>query len=242
MTKTLELNGPTRKTLASQLDRLDSILDGLSEGLTDAVASAVREAVGLAVQEAVQAVLTELLTNPALREQLQRPAASEAAPPDGPANKHGGGWPTTACVLRCWWPWPTWPAPPCPPRRAAATMAPGLSPVGPGARCGGRCPHRASAAPKCGLEGDSNTGGARLGPDAALRLAGQPPGRMSPRRISPSRSTAAAAPSGRLGPSLTAASAVSAKHPRAACGALPSGLQRRRRCGLRAAPATTSFL
>jgi hypothetical protein len=51
----------------------------------------VREAVGLAVQEAVQAVLAELLTNPALREQLQGPAASEPAAPDGPANKHGGG-------------------------------------------------------------------------------------------------------------------------------------------------------
>jgi hypothetical protein len=91
MTKTLEMNGPTRKTLASQLDRLDSILDGLSEGLNDAVASAVREAVGLAVQEAVQAVLTELLNNPDLRDQLQRPAAAQPAAPDGPANKEGGG-------------------------------------------------------------------------------------------------------------------------------------------------------
>ena len=92
MTKTLEMNGTTRKTLASQLDRLDSILDGLSEGLSDAVASAVREAVGLAVQEAVQAVLTELLTNPALRDQLQRPAEAESAPPDDlAANKQGGG-------------------------------------------------------------------------------------------------------------------------------------------------------
>jgi hypothetical protein len=91
MTQTLEMNGPTRKTLASQLDRLDSILDGLSEGLNDAVSAAVREAVGLAVQEAVQAVLTELLTNPLLREQLQGPAAAEAAPPDGPANRSGGG-------------------------------------------------------------------------------------------------------------------------------------------------------
>jgi hypothetical protein len=90
MTKTIEMNGPTRKTLASQIDRLDSILDGLSEGLDQAVAQTVREAVGLAVEEAVQAVLTEPLTNPALREQLQRPAASESAPPDGPANKNGG--------------------------------------------------------------------------------------------------------------------------------------------------------
>src|SRR6516162_6857087 len=91
MTKTLEMNGTTRKTLASQLDRLDSILDGLREGLNDAVASAVREAVGLAVQEAVQAVLTELLTNPALRGQLPRPAEAESAPPEDPANKQGGG-------------------------------------------------------------------------------------------------------------------------------------------------------
>jgi hypothetical protein len=90
MTKTLEMNGTTRKTLASQLDRLDSILDGLSDGLDQAVAQAVREAVGLAVQEAVQAVLTELLTNPALREQLQGPAAPQPAAPDGPANKDGG--------------------------------------------------------------------------------------------------------------------------------------------------------
>ena len=36
-------------------------------------------------------MLTELLTNPALREQLQKAAAPEAAPPDGPANKEGGG-------------------------------------------------------------------------------------------------------------------------------------------------------
>jgi hypothetical protein len=91
MTNTMQMNGPTRKTLASQIDRLDSILDGLSEGLDQAVAQAVREAVGLAVQEAVQAVLTELLTNPLLREQLQGPAAAQPAAPDEPANKHGGG-------------------------------------------------------------------------------------------------------------------------------------------------------
>jgi hypothetical protein len=89
MTKTLEMNGTTRKTLASQLDRLDSILDGLSEGLSDAVASAVREAVGLAVQEAVQAVLTELLTNPGMREQLQK-AASPTPPPPAERTPAGG--------------------------------------------------------------------------------------------------------------------------------------------------------
>jgi hypothetical protein len=89
--KTLEMNGTARKTLASQLDRLDGILDGLSEGLNQAVAQAVREAVGLAVQVAVQAVLAEVLTNPLLREQLQRPAEAESDPPEDPANKQGGG-------------------------------------------------------------------------------------------------------------------------------------------------------
>jgi hypothetical protein len=101
MSKTLETNGQTRKTLASQLDRLDGILDGLSEGLDQAVAQAVREAVGLAVREAVQAVLAELLTNPLLREQLQGPATSQPGPPDGPANKNGGGKGRLATLCSC---------------------------------------------------------------------------------------------------------------------------------------------
>src|SRR5262249_50668272 len=58
-------NGQVRKTLASQLDRLDSILDALSDGLNEAVATAVegaveravRQAVGQAVKETMQAVL-----------------------------------------------------------------------------------------------------------------------------------------------------------------------------------------
>jgi hypothetical protein len=91
MTKTMEMNGPARKTLASQLDRLDSILGGLSDGLNDAVAQAVREAVGLAVREAVQAVLTELLTNPELREQLQKAAPPDSPPPAEHAPEGGGG-------------------------------------------------------------------------------------------------------------------------------------------------------
>src|SRR6516164_7339220 len=91
MTNTMQMNGSARKTLASQLDRLDSILDGLSEGLSDAVASAVREAVGLAVREAVQAVLAELLTNPALREQLQKAAPPDAPPPAERTPEGGRG-------------------------------------------------------------------------------------------------------------------------------------------------------
>ena len=64
MTTTMS-NGQTRKTLASQLDRLDAILDGLSVGLNEAVATAVegaveravRQAVGEAVKETLQAVI-----------------------------------------------------------------------------------------------------------------------------------------------------------------------------------------
>ncbi len=69
------IHGQERKTLASQLDRLDGILDGLDSAL----AGAVQEAVSMAVKEAVQAVLSEVLTNRELQEQLQQ--ASQPAPP-----------------------------------------------------------------------------------------------------------------------------------------------------------------
>jgi hypothetical protein len=69
-------NGQQRKSLASQIDRLDAILDGLSDGLNDAVAAAVQEAVGIAVREAVKAVLTEVLSNPAFLARIR--AASPA--------------------------------------------------------------------------------------------------------------------------------------------------------------------
>jgi hypothetical protein len=74
-------NGQERKTLASQIDRLDTILDGLSEALSESVATAVQEAVSLAVKEAVQTVLTEVLTNPELRDLLQPPTPPPPAPP-----------------------------------------------------------------------------------------------------------------------------------------------------------------
>lgn len=53
------LNGRMKKTLAFQLDRLDSILDGLAEALNGAVADAVKETVGDAAREAVQVALDE---------------------------------------------------------------------------------------------------------------------------------------------------------------------------------------
>src|SRR5262245_59023317 len=71
---TTTTNGQERKTLASQLDRLDSMLDGLSDALNGAVATAVegaveravRQAVGAAVRETLQAVITEVVSNPDL--------------------------------------------------------------------------------------------------------------------------------------------------------------------------------
>jgi hypothetical protein len=89
---TTTTNGQVRKTLASQLDRLDSILDGLSDALNGAVASAVegaveravRLAVGQAVQETLQAVLAEVLTNPDLLAAFR--GAAPAAPPETPTS------------------------------------------------------------------------------------------------------------------------------------------------------------
>ena len=74
-------NGQERKTLASQIDRLDSILDGLGDALSESVSTAVQKAVSLAVKEAVQTVLTEILTNPDLRDHLQPPTPPPPAPP-----------------------------------------------------------------------------------------------------------------------------------------------------------------
>ena len=91
MNPTTNPNGQ-RKSLASQIDRLDTMLDGLADGLNDAVAQAVKGAVALAVKEAVQAVLTEVLTNPAVLAKLQaatRAAQSEQAD-DAPTPKGPG--------------------------------------------------------------------------------------------------------------------------------------------------------
>lgn len=73
MSTTIESNGrPTvqRKSLASQLDRLDGIIDTLGDGLNTAIADAVKDAVTVAVQQAVKAVLREVLTRPELLRSL----------------------------------------------------------------------------------------------------------------------------------------------------------------------------
>jgi hypothetical protein len=80
-TTTTVTNGRVRKSLAEQIDRLDSILDGLSEVLQGAVSEAVTEAVGLAVKEAVRCVLAEVLTSPEFLERLRQVAAGSNPTP-----------------------------------------------------------------------------------------------------------------------------------------------------------------
>jgi hypothetical protein len=113
-------NGQERKTLASQIDRLHSILDGLSDNLNEAVATAVEgaveRAVKLAVSEAVKetlhAVIAEALTNAdliAAARMVLTPGIqvdASAAPPEPPKSlfrracdgiKAGLGVAATAC-------------------------------------------------------------------------------------------------------------------------------------------------
>ena len=83
MTTTLT-NGRQRKSLADQIERLDSILDGLSDGLNEAVAAAVKEA--------VRAVLTEVLTNPELLARLHPVQAIAVPEPARPSRWLARAW------------------------------------------------------------------------------------------------------------------------------------------------------
>jgi len=80
---TINSNGRIqRKTLATEIDRLDSMLDGLAEGLNDAVASAVKDVVGQVVREAVEVAVKEVLSNP----DLLRAALAQHTPPASQAQ------------------------------------------------------------------------------------------------------------------------------------------------------------
>jgi hypothetical protein len=104
MTTTMTSNGRSpRKTLASQIDRLDTMLEGLSENLNEAVADVVRTAVVIAVREAVQGALAEVLSNPAILARLR-----DALPPmptiPTPVARPGDG-PTLKARLSQVWSW-----------------------------------------------------------------------------------------------------------------------------------------
>jgi hypothetical protein len=81
MTTTHPNGRVARKTLASEIDRLDSLLEGLAENLNEAVATAVKDTVSQAVREAVNAVIQEVLTNAELLRRLR----SKPEPPPEPA-------------------------------------------------------------------------------------------------------------------------------------------------------------
>ena len=91
MTATLT-NGRSRKSLAEQIDRHDSVLDGLADGLNEAVATAVKEA--------VRAVLTEVLTNPELLARLQATQPNAVPEPSRPSGWLARTWDDTRSALR----------------------------------------------------------------------------------------------------------------------------------------------
>jgi len=98
------LNGHARKTLAQQLDRMDTMLDGLAEGLNEAVATAatasMREVVCLAVQQAVRTTLTEILSNAELQKRLA-PRSVPAA--GGVLTLVQGGWTKLIALAKRTW-------------------------------------------------------------------------------------------------------------------------------------------
>lgn len=110
MPNPINTNGrPLRKTLATQLDRLDGIIDTLADGLNNAVADAVRDAVTQAVQQSVESVLREVLARPELLQriagQTTPPVAKDIEPkPEQPSTlKKVFGWLGTTISNACSW-------------------------------------------------------------------------------------------------------------------------------------------
>jgi hypothetical protein len=85
MTQTIT-NGTGRKSLANEIDRLQTTVAGLGEGLRDAV----REATSQAVREAVGELVSEVLTNPDIASMF-RAAQVQPAQADRPRPSPGGG-------------------------------------------------------------------------------------------------------------------------------------------------------
>jgi hypothetical protein len=79
-------HGQQKKTLAGQLDRLDTIIDALDEALPGAVADAVQQAVSAAVKQAAEAVLREVLGNPGLLRALNPQATQSSEPASKPSS------------------------------------------------------------------------------------------------------------------------------------------------------------
>ena len=69
-----------RRSLADQIDRLDSILDGLAEGLDDAVADAVRNALSEAAENAVRTQLGKAFSDPETLSKIAAMSEPKAKP------------------------------------------------------------------------------------------------------------------------------------------------------------------
>ena len=98
------LNGHhQRKTLSTQLDRLDVILDGLAEALNESVADAVRNVVGQVVRESVETTIREVLGN----QDLLKAALARQAPtvPSQPIAKKPSMWRRLGNAMQAGWNW-----------------------------------------------------------------------------------------------------------------------------------------
>jgi hypothetical protein len=76
-------NGAARKTLASQLDRLEEVVNGLASGLNQTIRAAV--------QEAVERAVVVVLTDPTLRQALHGAGANDAPPEPAPGSTRSQG-------------------------------------------------------------------------------------------------------------------------------------------------------
>src|SRR5262249_56693570 len=93
MTTNTTNSRPQRQTLASQIDRLETILSGLPATLGEAVTEALQSAIGQAVELAVK----EVLTNPEVMRAVQAQTAvtaepTKSAPDDSLAKTLGQTW------------------------------------------------------------------------------------------------------------------------------------------------------
>lgn len=75
-----------RKSLASQIDRLDAMLDGLADAIPEVIADTIRAVAAHTVRDAVQAAVAEVFASPQVLDQLRGSAAAavpvaQVAPP-----------------------------------------------------------------------------------------------------------------------------------------------------------------